>query len=169
MIRSTPPVRLRSIGAAVSALLVLAACGGDEDTSRRQPIGGQGTSPSQGQMPDGHPEVPGMEGGGAPGTDERDLPPALAVRLDSGNTAYRAGEFEKARRHFRAAVQTDSTEAAGWFGVYMAERALGNEVAADSALRRAGGLGDASGMHGAPDEDSAGGGMPHPPMEIPEG
>ena len=65
------------------------------------------------------------------------LDPALVEALDSGNNAYRAGDYESALRWYRDAVDVDDDVAAGWFGVYMAQLALGNTAAADSAMARA--------------------------------
>jgi tetratricopeptide (TPR) repeat protein len=65
------------------------------------------------------------------------LSPEVAALIDSGNAAYRERRDEAALRHFGAAVQLDSTLAAAWFGVYMAEQRLGNTDAAEAALRRA--------------------------------
>lgn len=140
-----------SVIAAVAAAAVLLAggCGEADDASDRQPIGQQSEAGMERELPEDHPEI----GGEAPGGMEearRDLPEAVAARLDSGNVSYRAGDYEEARRHFRGAVEADSTAASAWFGVYMAERALGDEAAADSALQRAGSLSDAPGMHPAP-------------------
>lgn len=160
----TSAVRLALLGTLLAALS-LPACQPEEDTSRRRPLGDAPDRGMQGQLPEGHPEVPGREGGAARSPDRRDLPPSVTVHLDSGNAAYRADDYRRARRHFRAAVEADTTAAAGWFGVYMAERALGNDRAADSALRRAGALGGAPDAHHAPGGDSARGSMPHPPME----
>lgn len=150
----------------VGLSLVAAACGGEGgQADERRPLGQQPSAGMQGEMPEDHPDISGMSGGAAGGTAQRDLPPEVTVHLDSGNVAYRAGEYEEARRHFREAVRADTTAAAGWFGVYMAETALGNDAAADSALQRAGGLGDASGMHPAPGADSGDAELPHPPMD----
>lgn len=165
------PARLpTTLGAAVTLALALGACGQEEDTSGRRPLGQQQATPMEGQLPEGHPEVPGMGNDGAPtGAAGRDLPRAVTVHLDSGNAAYRAGDYPGARRQYRAAVGEDSTAAAAWFGVYMAERALGNELAADSALSRAGDLGGASEVHETPSGEAGeeAGEMPHPPMEAP--
>lgn len=57
--------------------------------------------------------------------------------LDSGNVAYREGRFEEAADMYRRAVDDDPDVAAGWFGLYMAERALGNADDAQEALERA--------------------------------
>lgn len=65
------------------------------------------------------------------------LPPALTAALDSGNAAYRRGEYQAALDFYRNAVEVDEDVAAGWFGVYMAQLALGNPEAADSAMVRA--------------------------------
>lgn len=167
------PARLpTTLGAAVALALTLGACGQEEDTSGRRPLGQPPATPTEGRLPEGHPEVPGMDDGGAAtgAAGGRDLPRAVTVHLDSGNAAYRAGDYRTARRQYRAAVGADSAAAAAWFGVYMAERALDNELAADSALRRAGDLGGASEVHGSAagngGEDA--GEMPHPPMEAPD-
>lgn len=53
--------------------------------------------------------------------------------LDSGNVAYRRGDYKAANEFFRQAAQTDPNNVAGWYGVYMAESKLGNQKAADSA------------------------------------
>lgn len=150
-------------------LMPLAACGGDDSGSDgRRSVGQPQAESPAGQLPEDHPEIPGMgERSGEGEAVRRDLPPAVAVRIDSGNVAYRAGDYEAARRHFRAAAREDTTVGAAWFGVYMAERALGNAAAADSALQRAGALDDPSGVHGGPGEDGgeATDEMPHPPVE----
>ncbi|MEN8374059.1 MAG: hypothetical protein ABFS34_01265 [Gemmatimonadota bacterium] len=64
------------------------------------------------------------------------MPPELVEHLDSGNAAYRAHDFSEARDQYRAALAVDSASTAAWFGVFMAERALGNEEAASEALER---------------------------------
>ncbi|HSH45351.1 MAG TPA: hypothetical protein VK966_05825 [Longimicrobiales bacterium] len=66
-----------------------------------------------------------------------DLDPAVAAALDSGSTAYRAGDFEEALRQYQEAARLDDQVAAAWFGVAMAQGALGNVTAADSAMERA--------------------------------
>lgn len=65
------------------------------------------------------------------------MPPGMTAQLDSGSAAFRAKDFEGALRHYQAAVAIDDTFAAGWFGVYMAQKALGNEDAARDAFERA--------------------------------
>jgi tetratricopeptide (TPR) repeat protein len=66
----------------------------------------------------------------------QEFPPEVVAQLDSGNAAYEGGDFAEARRHYREAVRLDPEATPAWFGVYMAEKALGNDEAADSALRR---------------------------------
>jgi len=66
-----------------------------------------------------------------------EMPEALVAHLDSGNAAFRAHDFAGARDEYRAALAIDSTVTAAWFGVFMAERALGNADAAAQALARA--------------------------------
>lgn len=65
------------------------------------------------------------------------LSPEVAAALDSGNAAYRDERYEDARQHYIAAVRADDDVAAVWFGLYMAELALGNAAGADSAMDRA--------------------------------
>jgi tetratricopeptide (TPR) repeat protein len=65
------------------------------------------------------------------------LDPALVAALDSGNAAYRAWNYTAALERYRAALELDDEVAAAWFGVSMAQLALGNGAAADSAMARA--------------------------------
>lgn len=65
------------------------------------------------------------------------LDPAVTAELDSGNTAYRERDYERALEHYNAAVRMDDRLAAGWFGIYMAQLALGNEEAAEAAMEEA--------------------------------
>lgn len=60
-----------------------------------------------------------------------------AVALDSGGSAFRGGEYEQALEQYRRAAELAPDAAAPWFGIYMAQRALGQAEAADSALVRA--------------------------------
>ncbi|HUH12391.1 MAG TPA: hypothetical protein VMK65_04745 [Longimicrobiales bacterium] len=95
----------------VLAAVAAAACGGDQDTSGRTVLGAADS-------------VPGV-------------PAEVRVHLDSGTAAYRAGDYEAARAHYGKATEADPHVAAGWLGVAMAARALGDTVAADSALVQA--------------------------------
>ena len=63
--------------------------------------------------------------------------PELTALVDSGNAAYRTGNYEDAARLFRRGTREFPHQGASWFGLYMAEHALGNMAAADSALGRA--------------------------------
>lgn len=84
-------------------------------------------------------------------------PAGVAVQVDSGNAAFRAGEYARARRHYTAATRADPHVPAAWFGLYMAESALGNRAAAESALARAGDIAPAARIHHAlPPVDSGG-------------
>lgn len=61
------------------------------------------------------------------------LAPAAQAQLDSGNNAFRAGDIQAAREHYRATTRMAPNVAAGWFGVYLSETRLHNNAAADSA------------------------------------
>jgi tetratricopeptide (TPR) repeat protein len=63
-------------------------------------------------------------------------PPEVVAQLDSGNAAFKAHNFEEALRHYQTAAEAGPDISATWFGVYMAQHALGNIPAADSALAR---------------------------------
>ncbi len=64
------------------------------------------------------------------------LDPDVVAALDDGNAAYREDDFEGALRHYEAAASIDDAVPAVWLGIYMANDALGNTEAADSALER---------------------------------
>jgi tetratricopeptide (TPR) repeat protein len=64
-------------------------------------------------------------------------PAGVTAQLDSGSAAFRANDLEGALRHYTRAAQLGPDVAAAWFGVYMAEDALGHDVSAAEALRRA--------------------------------
>lgn len=61
--------------------------------------------------------------------------PAGSARsdLDRGNAEFRAGRYDVALAHYRAAAREAPTSAAPYFGVYMAARKVGNTQLADSA------------------------------------
>jgi Flp pilus assembly protein TadD len=78
-------------------------------------------------------------------------PAGLSEVVDSANSAFRARDYTRASQLYREATRIAPTVTAGWFGVHMAEQALGNTVAADSAMTRAMELSPgASLMHGMP-------------------
>jgi len=65
------------------------------------------------------------------------MPVAVRAHVDSGNSYYRAKDYEHALAQYRAATTIDDGQVAPWFGIYMTQLALGNAAAADSALKRA--------------------------------
>lgn len=65
-----------------------------------------------------------------------ELPEELIAHLDSGGAAFRRDDYQTALDHYRSATEIGPDVAAAWFGVYMAQQALGNAAAADSALAR---------------------------------
>jgi len=69
-----------------------------------------------------------------------DMPPAALAQLDSGTAAYRADDFEAARRHYTRVTEIAPDIGAGWFGVYMSAEALGDTEGAAEALERARGV-----------------------------
>ena len=79
---------------------------------------------------------------------------ALA-QLDSGNVAYSAQALEDALRHYQRVTELAPEQASGWFGIYMAQTALGNTEAADEAFDRAQSFTEGEIDH--PGADSAGG------------
>ena len=72
-----------------------------------------------------------------PSTAGRELPAEAMAQLDSGNVAYRAGDFQGALAHYLRVTEMAPDDATGWFGIYMAQEALGNTAAADSAIAEA--------------------------------
>jgi tetratricopeptide (TPR) repeat protein len=66
-----------------------------------------------------------------------DMPPAAVAQLDSGTAAYRADDLEGALRHYMRVTEIAPDIGAGWFGVYMAEDALGHAERAAEAMERA--------------------------------
>lgn len=76
------------------------------------------------------------------------LPAGVADALDRGNAAYAADSFAAALEHYTEATRLGPEVAAAWFGVGMAQEALGDTTAARDAMRRARDLaGGASLMH----------------------
>lgn len=66
----------------------------------------------------------------------RALPAGVAAALDSGNSAFRAGDLEAARAQYRRATELGPDVSAAWFGLSMSERRIGNAASADSAMER---------------------------------
>jgi hypothetical protein len=84
-------------------------------------------------------------------------PRGVAEQVDSGNAAYRAANYQEARRHFVAATDRAPRLPVAWFGLYMAEHALGNKAAADSAKARSEELAGRSVGHPKPDGEEKNG------------
>lgn len=81
------------------------------------------------------------------------LPAELLEDLNRGSTAYRAGDYQAALEAYEAVVTMDEEVPAGWFGVFMAQRALGNAKAAEDALARARSLAPGASLL-RPDDDT---------------
>ena len=79
-------------------------------------------------------EAPQVQEAGPPA--QQALPPEVAAQLDSGSTAFRADDFEGALAHYTKAAELAPDLAAAWFGVFMAQEALGNADAAQAALAK---------------------------------
>ena len=62
------------------------------------------------------------------------LPPKAKAALDSGNTLYRAGNYEAALAQYGLATELAPANAAPYYGVYMAADKLGKKRLADSAM-----------------------------------
>ncbi|MHB1194953.1 MAG: tetratricopeptide repeat protein [Longimicrobiales bacterium] len=71
----------------------------------------------------------------APPTQDA-VSPEAAAQLDSGSTAFRADDFAGALAHYTKATELAPDLAAAWFGVFMAQEALGNPQAAQEALAK---------------------------------
>jgi Flp pilus assembly protein TadD len=88
----------------------------------------------------GCPGEASVEGTAAPGSGfeatAEALPPGLQLILDAGNAAFRDGRHAEALNHFSTVVRLDPQLAAGWYGVGITQSAMGNAVAADSAMRQ---------------------------------
>jgi Flp pilus assembly protein TadD len=102
------------------ALVAATACGKD-DSAPRVPLGAAGASATGASTP-------------------------LQAALDRGNAAYRARDYEGALRAYREAAAANPENVAPYYGIQMAARAMGNNVLADSAMRRIRAMsGDSSG------------------------
>ena len=70
--------------------------------------------------------------------EEREaLPPELVALLDSGSAAFRSDDYERALGFYQEATEVGPDVAAAWFGVYMAQKELGNAEAAQEAMDKA--------------------------------
>jgi len=66
--------------------------------------------------------------------DPGELPSELQERLNAANAAYRDGEYDRALEYFRQVTHQAPALAVGWYGIGLAQAALGNSEAADSAM-----------------------------------
>jgi tetratricopeptide (TPR) repeat protein len=65
---------------------------------------------------------------------DRSSPYAPNIHLDSANALYIAGDHAGALARYQSALAADSTNAAAWYGIYMASSVLGDTAAAAAAL-----------------------------------
>ena len=72
-----------------------------------------------------------------PTTAGQGLSAEARVQLDSGNTAFRAGDMNAALVHFTRVTELMPDDPTGWFGVYMVHDARGDQTAAESAMEMA--------------------------------
>lgn len=78
---------------------------------------------------------------GAPPAQTAESSPAAASALgagarsalDRGNEMFRAGKYDSALAHYRAAAKAAPDHAAPFYGIYMAAKKLGQDAVADSA------------------------------------
>ena len=98
----------------VVALAGLLACGGDTEEAQRVPLGEQE----------------------ATSTSRADWPEGLAEQVDEANAAYANEEYEAAAETYRGLTDQHPEIGTLWFGLYLAETALGNEEAAAAALEK---------------------------------
>jgi Tfp pilus assembly protein PilF len=77
----------------------------------------------------------------APGCARREPPPEPAARaqalIESGNQAYRAGDYRSAARRFGAAAGVNPEDPAAYYGLGMALAKLGRDEEARAAYARA--------------------------------
>jgi hypothetical protein len=95
-------------GLALSVVLLAGACRPDDQETRTLDVEGEQT--------------------------RAQLAPEVVEALDSGTQAFRDHRFEDALDFYRSAADAAPDEPAGWFGISIAQRALGNMEAAESAM-----------------------------------
>lgn len=141
---------MKNISKWMVVLVALAVAGCGEEEGQRIPLGGD-TAQSE---------------------DRRaNWPEGLAAQVDSANLEYSNQEYEAAAERYRALTEQYPDISTVWFGLYMAESALGNDEAAAAALEEAEsmapGLGqmhdaaESGAMRGDPHQMPAG----HPPLD----
>lgn len=161
MLRGTNATWPGAAGIAAAAVLSLSVlgCGGDGgqgDSDGRFSLGDRGLDAAVDSVRETRRSAPeGMNAGAGQGT-RASMPDGVPAALDSGNAAYRSGDYRAALEQFESITEEHPGVQAGWFGVYMAHRALGNAAAADSAMRRAGmGSSEAARVHGSAGDSSS--------------
>lgn len=107
---------IRSTLAIAGLALAVAACQGKSSSENAPTLGG---APAQ------------------PASARADLPPDVGLQLDSGNLAFRQKDYQAALEHYKRANQAGPHISATWYGIAMAEGALGDSAAADSAMAMA--------------------------------
>ena len=132
------------------AVLAVAACG--EQESQRVELGEDQESQAQ--------------------QGRANWPEELEVQVDSANLEYMNEEYQASADRYRAMTERYPEIGTLWFGLYMAENALGNQDAAQAALVKAEELAPGLGsMHEAAESGGMGdamrGEMPagHPPLD----
>jgi hypothetical protein len=70
-----------------------------------------------------------------------DWPEGVSAQVDSGNDAYRAKDYDAARRHYEQALSTSGDmkepKVTAYFGLFMVENAVGDSTAAAAAMAQA--------------------------------
>ena len=121
----------RSLAAlgAVPFLALVAACDGKQAQSAATDSAAAAAAPATASVP----APSGGALGGGPNMRDS-LPETVRLALDSGNVAFRAGQYAAALTAYRAAAASAPDIAAPWYGVYMVAQATKNQKLADSAL-----------------------------------
>ena len=97
-------------------------------------------------------------------------PEGVAVQVDSANTLYAAQEYEAAAEIYRGLAEEHDNIGTIWFGLYMAENALGNQEAAMAAMERAESISPGLGMmHDAAEASGMGDALREGEMQMPAG
>jgi tetratricopeptide (TPR) repeat protein len=144
-----PPTLTRPLAIlAFACLTTLASACGKDDSGARVPldqVGSQSGSQSA-----------------AGGT----LSPEVRAALDRGNEAYRAKRYDEALTAYRDAAAAAPGDAAPYYGIQMAARALGRSALADSAAEKIRVLSPGSSTGGATDPHA----LPpdHPKIKVTE-
>jgi tetratricopeptide (TPR) repeat protein len=77
------------------------------------------------------------------------------AQLDSGNVAFGDQSYEAALAHYRKASELMPDNAASWYGVSMAEGALGRHKEAEAAMQRVRRLAPGASLIHVPDTSGA--------------